>query len=535
MKAVIGPGLSVDVETLIGTRMLIQANSGGGKSWAIRKLVEATHGHVHQIVLDMEGEFASLRAKYDFVLAGKGGDVAAHPAHAAMLARKLLELRADAIIDLYELHSHERVRFVKLFLDAMTDAPKELWHPVIVVVDEAHVFAPEKGSAESLGAVLDLATRGRKRGFCAVLATQRLSKLHKDAAAECNNKLIGRTGLDVDLRRVADELGMTARDAIGLRDLEPGEFYAFGPAISRKVLKIMVGPVQTKHPTAGHRGSVHAPAPGAKIKAVLSRLADLPREAEEERQDRESLRARVRDLERQIRQRPAAVAPAKPMPPDPRLLSAERERGFQKGWADGVAAASGAARSVKAPTMKALPATPVPPPPRPAPAPARTAEPATAEGQVPLGKCERSILGFLKAKEGEAFSLVQIGAMTTYSPGGGGFLNAISRLSRDGLIDRASDGRCRLADGADLTGISLGVPCLLSDWIAKLPKCERAIYDVALKEPGRSFSREEMGEATGYKPSGGGFLNAISALNTLGLIRRHRDGKVELNPDVSGL
>jgi DNA helicase HerA-like ATPase len=42
--------------------------------------------------------------------------------------------------------------------------------------------------------VKGLATRGRKRGFCAVAATQRLSKLHEGRAAECNNKLIGRTG-----------------------------------------------------------------------------------------------------------------------------------------------------------------------------------------------------------------------------------------------------------------------------------------------------------------------------------------------------
>lgn len=47
--------------------------------------------------------------------------------------------------------------------------------------------------AESAGAVIDLATRGRKRGQCAVIATQRLSKLHKDAAAEMKNKLIGGT------------------------------------------------------------------------------------------------------------------------------------------------------------------------------------------------------------------------------------------------------------------------------------------------------------------------------------------------------
>jgi hypothetical protein len=56
---------------------------------------------------------------------------------------------------------------VRLFLEALVNAPKKLWHPALVVVDEAHVFCPETGEAESGDAVIDLATRGRKRGFCA--------------------------------------------------------------------------------------------------------------------------------------------------------------------------------------------------------------------------------------------------------------------------------------------------------------------------------------------------------------------------------
>jgi hypothetical protein len=34
---------------------------------------------------------------------------------------------------------------------------------------------------------------GGGRGFAGIIATQRMSKLHKDAAAEANNGIIGRT------------------------------------------------------------------------------------------------------------------------------------------------------------------------------------------------------------------------------------------------------------------------------------------------------------------------------------------------------
>ena len=212
-KFYLAEDLAGDLNRLIDTRLLIQANSGGGKSWCLRRLLEQTHGAVQHLVIDPEGEFASLRERFDYVLAVKqGGDTAAEPRTGALLAERLLELGVSAILDLYELKAHDRVRFVRVFLEALIDAPKKLWHPALVVVDEAHVYCPEKDEAESAGAVKDLATRGRKRGFCAVLATQRLAKLHKDAAAECNNKLIGRTSLDVDLKRASDDLGFRGRD-----------------------------------------------------------------------------------------------------------------------------------------------------------------------------------------------------------------------------------------------------------------------------------------------------------------------------------
>jgi hypothetical protein len=47
-----------NLQSLLESRLLIQANSGGGKSYVIRKLLEETHGKVQQIVIDLEGEFA---------------------------------------------------------------------------------------------------------------------------------------------------------------------------------------------------------------------------------------------------------------------------------------------------------------------------------------------------------------------------------------------------------------------------------------------------------------------------------------------
>jgi hypothetical protein len=308
----LGEGAPIDVQKLIESRLLVQANSGAGKSWALRCLLEQTYAHVQQIVIDVEGEFHTLRERFDYVLAGqKGGDCPADIKSAAMLARRLLELGTSAIVDIYEL-GIQRQEFVKRFLDALVNAPKELWRPVIVVIDEAHIFCPEQGHAVSADAVKDLMTRGRKRGFSGVLATQRISKLHKDAAAEANNKLIGRSALDIDMKRAAAELGLTDKTAImALRKLAPGEFYAFGPALSDEVRLIRVGDVMTTHPKAGERAAAPTP-PRDKVKRILAQLADLPHEAEEEARTVAEWKAKAKQLELDLRKAKAAVPEAPP-------------------------------------------------------------------------------------------------------------------------------------------------------------------------------------------------------------------------------
>lgn len=290
----------VDLDRLIASRMLVQANSGGGKSRAIRQLLEETHGRVQHLVIDPEGEFPTLRERFDYVLAAKtGGDAIAHPKYAKRLCHHLVELGVSAVLDLYDLTLDERREFVRHFLTELMALPRSLWHPIIVVIDEMHVFAPEAGQSQAAEAVTALATQGRKRGFCLVGATQRISKLHKDVAAELLNKMIGRTGLDIDVKRAGDELGMHKDERAGLKTLAPGEFFVYGPAIANEVQIVKTGAVTTSHPEAGKVGSAPPP-PSAKIRAMLAQLADLPKEAEEEARTLDDFKRQVATLRTQL-------------------------------------------------------------------------------------------------------------------------------------------------------------------------------------------------------------------------------------------
>src|SRR5271156_4585739 len=113
-----GHSVKLDIDGLLRGRLLVQGGSGSGKSWLIRRICEEIFGKVQVIIIDPEGEFATLREKFGYVLVGKGGETAAHPKIAGMTAQRLLELRASAVCDLYEMKPCERHSYVKNFLES---------------------------------------------------------------------------------------------------------------------------------------------------------------------------------------------------------------------------------------------------------------------------------------------------------------------------------------------------------------------------------------------------------------------------------
>ncbi len=72
------PGtLKAELSKLLAHHLLVQGNTGAGKSYLLRGLLEGTHGQVQQLVFDIEGEYATLRDVYDdyAIVAAKGGDL----------------------------------------------------------------------------------------------------------------------------------------------------------------------------------------------------------------------------------------------------------------------------------------------------------------------------------------------------------------------------------------------------------------------------------------------------------------------------
>ncbi|MDY7098565.1 MAG: DUF87 domain-containing protein [Pseudomonadota bacterium] len=269
-----GQSIDIDLRELLATRLLVQGNSGSGKSHLLRRLLEECAGLVQQVIIDPEGDFVSLADLFGHVVI----DGAAHSAREIeALAGRVRQHRISVVLALDELEVEQQIRCAALFLTALFDAPREHWFPALVVVDEAQMFAPAAAGEMTddtrrmtLSAMTNLMCRGRKRGLAGIVATQRLAKLAKNVAAEASNFLMGRTFLDIDMQRAADLLGMDRRQADRIRDLQRGQFLGLGPAISRRPVAVNVGSVRTAGKNAAQELLPLPDASGDEMEALLN-------------------------------------------------------------------------------------------------------------------------------------------------------------------------------------------------------------------------------------------------------------------------
>ena len=510
-----GAVATVDVAKLIGSHLCVVANSGGGKSGLLRRLLEVTHGKVQHIVLDAEDEFYTLRERFPYVIAGgEGGDVPAGVENAGSLALAALEHSLSLVVQLNDMP--DRASFVGKFLEALVDAPRQLWRPVLVIIDEAHRFAPEGATVESSDGVRALLERGRKRGFTAVLASQRMAKIAKSITAEVNNWCLGRVGQPLDRDRAADALGFKASsaEARGLQQLPPRTFWGFGPAISPVPVQFRVADVSTTIVRAGQIDVPTPPAPEAlgKILRELARAtaaAAVPEKAvaaapmrSEELKALEWYRSEWDKLKREL----------------PLILDAVHR-------ADSARISAMAHLEVvldplcpapRSPDEEAPVTTSTSPAKAPKPEPAAPTRP---RGQRPP-KMAAAILAVLAAHSPDVRTKAAVALQAGYSAKSGSFRNALSELRVAGYLEAGEPLRITaagLAAAGDVRPMPRG-KALLDFWCGEVGGMTATILRTLATGPRAAVYKHVLADRTGYAVTSGSFRNALSRLRTLGLI-----------------
>ena len=82
--------------------------------------------------------------------------------------------------------------------------------PLFLVIEEAHNFAPQQGSATCSRTLKNIASEGRKFGLGLCVVTQRAARIDKSVLSQCNTQLILQVTNPLDLKAIAQSIeGLT--------------------------------------------------------------------------------------------------------------------------------------------------------------------------------------------------------------------------------------------------------------------------------------------------------------------------------------
>lgn len=190
-------------------RTVTYGGSGSGKTTGARVLAEeAVAAGVVVGVIDLKGDWWGLKSSADgkspgipfIIFGGEHQDLPIddNGAGGAALADIVADLRQPFIVDLEQLSKTKQLRFLAAFFERLYDVNRE---PIVLFCDECDRYAPQMGNrgekspdaAICLGAVEDLAKRGRKHGIFPKFVTQRSASLNKNVSELCDVAIVYRT------------------------------------------------------------------------------------------------------------------------------------------------------------------------------------------------------------------------------------------------------------------------------------------------------------------------------------------------------
>ena len=216
---------------------------GSGKSYTCGVLAEelAKIGQPF-VIADIMGEYYTLREHFPILITALGereyADIRGlRSEHAPELARKIVELGLSAVLDLSRATMAGKLAFLADFLEAFYETEEEHRRPYVLIVDEAHRIAPEKGLprleaiAESQKKasywLYEIAATGRHHGIGFVVAIRRPAEISKAILTQAEVKIVHKLVDPTDLKRLFEE-GLPRELADSVRNLKPGEAVVLG-------------------------------------------------------------------------------------------------------------------------------------------------------------------------------------------------------------------------------------------------------------------------------------------------------------------
>jgi chromosome segregation and condensation protein ScpB len=330
-------GLELPLQ-IVTQRVGILGMPGTGKTSTGVVLVEQLRkAGVQVVVIDPSGAWWGVAHSKDgqgpgvemVVLGGEHGVAPLSRDAGKACARLVAEEHLSCVLDIdrpYFTSWAARTHFVADFLGDLYELCRSR---IVVVIDEAHRFAPqgvrEEGgeSARSLGAVSDVVALGRRRGLDAILITQRAAKLNKDVLELCQiliaHQLRGNNDR-AQLKGWLDNAGGELKDILaGVGKLDRGHAYVSAPSYGIDAeYKILPKTTFDSSADAASSDVLEAGVSSVDVAAIEKLLADTIEKTNAE--DPRVLHKRIRELEKQA----AAGMDAGETAHDNEVLQAER-------------------------------------------------------------------------------------------------------------------------------------------------------------------------------------------------------------------
>jgi len=563
-------------DSALRQHIAILGKTGSGKTFTAKGIVEKLLAAGRRVcIIDPTGAWWGLRSSADgekpgfevVILGGTHGDAPLPALSGAACAELVVSGNVQVVFDTSAMTVGDRTRW---FIDFGTALYRLNSQPLHLVIDEAHVFAPQgkvpdPETGKMLHAANSLASGGRSRGVRLMMLTQRPAKLHKDSLTCCDTLIAMRVIAPQDREAIEDWVlgcgdkvkGKQVLDS--LAQLSKGEGWVWFP--EGGVLERVKFPrITTFDSSATPEDGSDVPAPKRRaeidLASIQATMAEAVKQAEDN--DPKRLRRRIAELEREVTQAldiNTVVIDDKPI----RWWIDEAKRGrsdavrgmvpivselgksfgfiekqteevrsmiestklalqsletLMRGslnhthckGTDGRADVRGQTETTR--TVRTN----------------RVERPATSSSLT--GPQQRVLNALAEWREIGVNNPTrfQVGFLASYTASSGTFRNILSELRSAGLIDYPDAERLYLTPEGAAQAQGDGAPTTLRElWeriAAKLNGPQSKLFDYLVRRKrGEEIGRTELAEHTGYTESSGTFRNLLSEMKGLGLFR----------------
>jgi len=241
--------LELSVENHLISQPLAEVGiRNSGKSYLAGKICEQLcEAKQPFIIIDVEGEYWTLREKYAVIVASVGkpigrpkgykADLLVDGASVKVLANRIAEKGYTVVLDLRNATMNASYEALGNFLESLYESEGKFNRPLVLIMEEAHVLVPEVGRVKLPGIrdaqnkviywTYEIAARGRHRGIGYVCIARRSAEVAKAVMSQCTTRIMFRLVDPADLAWLR-ESGLSKEEIEQVQTLEQGSALAFG-------------------------------------------------------------------------------------------------------------------------------------------------------------------------------------------------------------------------------------------------------------------------------------------------------------------